>query len=141
MEGLRKSAFKLKNNFLPNKGEMFQILVAEAMKKENKTTSLSEKQLLHLHKIFGHIQAERLNRHIQELGYSDNGEAKRILEKIQDKCIGCCLGQKRKPKAKFSLPKVDSRNQIVTLDLKECNKRTQCTQQDEHSSHVRTRRS
>lgn len=107
----------------PTEEEMFRVLVADTVEaKEDEKTGekLSVKQLEHLHRIFGHIPAERLNKHIQASGYADSGEAREILEKIQEKCVGCCKGKKRIPKAKFSLPKADGRNQIVTLDLKEC---------------------
>ena len=104
---------------LPGEEEMFKILVAETIESVH-DKELSEKQLLHLHRIFGHLPSDKLSRHSQASGYADKGETKKVLEGIQAKCKGCCLGKKKKPRSKFSLPKIDDRNQVVTLDLKEC---------------------
>jgi len=117
MKQLREE-MKAKESPLLSGGETLKLLVTEAMNQED--SKLTEDQLAHLHRILGHIPPQRLYKHIQESGFRDGGEALKKLKEIQKKCVGCCYGQKRKPRAKFSLPKVDGRNQVVTLDLKEC---------------------
>ena len=45
------------------------------------------------------------------------------LKKIEASCDACLKTKRRKPRPKTALPRVDSSNQIVTIDLKFCNKK------------------
>ena len=79
----RRPSEKLNN--LPGEEEMFKLLITQNMNEEDQT--LSEKQLLHLHRIFGHLPPEKLNKHIQKSGFADEGKVLQILKKISAKDV------------------------------------------------------
>ena len=84
---------------------VFKVLVADEVE-------LTYKQLQKLHHVFGHTSAEKL---INKAGKGSK-DFKTRLEKIRETCEVCVKGDKAKPRPKCVMPRVDSFNQIVTID-------------------------
>lgn len=82
----------------------------------NVSDELTHDELKKLHHLCGH--SKRLEKLINKAGKMTSNTRDR-LTKIQDSCDSCQKNQKRKPRPKFSLPRAERFNQIVTIDLKE----------------------
>ena len=79
---------------------------------------LSYEELKKLHHLCGHSNSKRLEKLLDKAGRL-NKETEINLSKIHQSCDSCQKNAKRKPRPKFSLPRADRFNQIVTIDLKE----------------------
>ena len=82
---------------------------------------LSYEELKKLHHLCGHSGNKRLEKLLNNAGKLTK-DVKENLSKIHLSCDSCQKNQKRKPRPKFSLPRTDRFNQIVTIDLKEYDK-------------------
>lgn len=81
------------------------------------------KLLKKLHHYYGHTPPDRLLKLLKNAG-KEIKELRKPLLDIENSCEACARTKKRPPKPKSSIPRVDSANVIVTLDLKEwCFKR------------------
>ena len=81
--------------------------------------ALSYKDLQKLHHLCGHAaSAEKITKLVSRAGKSDEN-TQQNMKKIIESCESCQKNGKTKPKPKFSLPRADRFNHIVTLDLKE----------------------
>ena len=76
------------------------------------------KLLKKLHHYYGHTPPDRLLKLMKNAG-KDVKNLKKPLLKIEKTCEACIRTKKRAPKPKSSIPRVDTANTIVTLDLKE----------------------
>ena len=85
------------------------------------TKKLTYKELQKLHHLCGHTSTERLLKLIERAGRV-TANTKKDLIKIKDSCDSCQKNGKAKPRPKFSLPRAERFNQIVTIDLKEYDK-------------------
>ena len=84
--------------------------------------NLSQKELKKLHHICGHSSSKRLLKLLDKAGKLTKEREKEVLE-IEKSCDSCQKNSKRKPRPKFSIPRVERFNEIVTIDLKEFEKR------------------
>ena len=94
------------------RGEMLEeVLAADKVE-------MNYKQLQKLHHIFGHTSTNKLVTLIKRSGKFTK-KIQGDLEHIRETCEACLKDQKKKPRPKCAIPRVDSFNQIVTIDLKE----------------------
>ena len=82
---------------------------------------LSYKQLQKLHHICGHTTADKLLNLIEKAGKLKD-DTKAHLDKIKETCKSCRTNGSLPPRPKFSLPRAECFNKIVTIDLKEYSK-------------------
>ena len=82
------------------------------------SNQLSYKDLQKLHHVCGHTADQKIIKLIEKAGRLDEN-TKPFLEKIHNDCKSCQTNGRLPPRPKFSMPRVDSFNQIVTIDLKE----------------------
>ena len=85
------------------------------------TEDLSYKKLQKLHHLCGHPATDRLVKLLAKAGKLMK-ENKQELIQIKESCDSCHKNCKNKPRPKFALPRVETFNQIVTIDLKEYDK-------------------
>ena len=76
------------------------------------------KLLKKLHHYYGHTPPDRLLKFLKKAGKDVTDLRKPLLE-IEKTCEACIRTKKRSPKPKSAIPRVDTANAIVTLDLKE----------------------
>ena len=79
---------------------------------------LSYEDLKKLHHLCGHSGSKKLETLLGKAGKLDK-DTESNISKIQQSCDSCQKNAKRKPRPKFSLPRAERFNQIVTIDLKE----------------------
>ena len=82
--------------------------------------SIDLKGLKKLHHLYGHTSVARLLKFLQKTGKETPGLREQLL-KIENTCDSCIKSKRRKPLPKSAIPRVDKPNEIVTLDLKQCN--------------------
>ena len=80
------------------------------------------KGLKKLHHLYGHTSADKLLKFLRKAG-KDTKEISALLHKIEATCDACIKSKRRKPRPKTALPRVESPNQIVSIDLKVCDDR------------------
>ena len=90
-------------------------IVLHAIKVSN---HLTYKDLQRLHHVCGHTSSDRILKLIERAERKEK-DTKQLLDKIQNSCESCQKNKKKVPRPKFSLPRADQFNQIVTIDLKE----------------------
>ena len=82
-------------------------------------TCIDEKGLKKLHHLYGHASTEKLLKFLKKSGKVTH-EVRGQLKKIEKTCDSCNKTRRRKPRPKTAMPRVDDANQIVTIDLKVC---------------------
>ena len=80
---------------------------------------LSQKDVEKLHHFWGHCSVEKLEILIKNSGRM-NEEVKKYLESVKKECDACKVITNRRPRQIVAMPRATRRNQIVTMDLKEC---------------------
>ena len=80
------------------------------------------KGLKKLHHLYGHTSAQKLLKFLQKAG-KETSSLRGQLIKIEKTCDACVKSKQRKPLPKSAIPRVDNPNEIVTLDLKQCDDR------------------
>ena len=98
------------NNVKERDNFVLQVLVG--------TDKINLKLLRRLHHYYGHTPPDRLLKLLHNAG-RDTKDLKKPLMEIEKTCEACVRTKKRSPKPKSSVPRVDSANVVVTLDLKE----------------------
>ena len=93
------------------------------------------KLLKKLHHYYGHTPPQRLLKLLENAGKETNN-LKQPLLKIEKTCEACIRTKKRKSKPKSSIPRVDTANVIVSLDLKEWKYKGKKTLYLLHDRHV-----
>ena len=86
---------------------------------EEKDSELSKKQLLKLHRQFGHLVKERLCNLLKDAGKWKESY-RTVLDDIYDSCKTCKLFAKVPPRPVSALPPATYFGEVLTVDLKEC---------------------
>jgi len=91
--------------------------VFQAEKIQGSKRGSKKKQILKLHRYFGHCSAESLWRVIKNSSSKDEYTTAEIRE-VCEACHTCQLNRKKMGRKKTSLPRSTAFNQVVTMDLK-----------------------
>lgn len=106
-----KDDSNLDENKTPNEDEIVTMT-------ENMTTQDKLKVLLNLHKRFGHVSVDRLQK-LPTCSGNNDAECNTILKDIVKSCETCIRYSKPKPKPALGLPMASSYNETVAVDLHE----------------------
>ena len=87
--------------------------------------TVDTKMLKRLHHLYGHTSSTKLLNFLKNAGVEVDG-FHQTLESIEKSCKSCQKSKKRVPRPKFSIPRADSPNKIVSIDLKHFSDRYIC---------------
>ena len=81
------------------------------------SNNIDVKELKKLHHYYGHVNAQKLLKFLKNAG-KETSHLRKYLEDISNSCDACIRTKRRKPRPQNAIPRTDSPNQIVSLDLK-----------------------